>query len=196
MACHVHRVKRVESSDAVWPSKKPGAHQVGLVELTNLLWIERGIGFLDPVSFGSLSLRFAVPAKDPGNRGQRGNMTHMPLLEFPVDDLRSDSRECRTFCPVRLQLFSEVQDGLNRGFRSSSPYPFRGSTPILKTFKPMLLVTAQPFGEPKSPSLNKAKDSLKRNPSFVELYCLAAFVILSMLIHRSQPFPKEFWGEA
>jgi hypothetical protein len=196
MTCHVHRVKRVKSGDAVWPSKKPRAHQVGLMELSDLLWIERGIGFLDPISFGALLLCFAVAAKDPGDRGQRGRMTRMPLLEFPMDDLRSDSRECRTFCAVRFQLFSEGQDGLNRGFRSSSPNPFRGSTPILETLKAMLLVTAEPFGEPKSPSLNKDKNSLKGNPSFVELYCLTAFVILSMLIHRSQPLPNQFWGEA
>ena len=196
MACHVHRMERVESGDAVWPSKEPGAHQVGLVEFSNLLWFERGIGFLEPISFWSLFLCFVVPAKDPGNRRQGGNVTRMPLLEFPVDDLRSDSRKCRTFCPVRFQLFSKVQDGLDRGFRSSPPNPLWGSTPILETSKPMLFVSAEPFGEPKSPSPNEAKDSLKGNPSFVVVYCLEAFVILGMLIHRSQPFPKQILGRS
>src|SRR5512136_861968 len=192
MACHVHRMERVESGDTLWPSKKPGPHQVGLVEFSNVLRFERGIGFLTPIGFLWLFIGFAVSPKDPGNRRQGRNMAHMPLLEFPADDLRSNPRKGRTFCLVRFQLLPNGQNGLNHGLRSPSPNPLWGSTPILETFQPMLLIAAQPFGEPESPPSKEDKDSLKCNPFFVVLYRVAAFLILGILIHRSKPFPNKF----
>ena len=133
MPGHIHGMKGVKAGDPLRPSKIAGPDQIGLVKITHLFGSKRGIGLSAFRRVGLLTLfGAAVFCQDADKSRNGGNRGHLSLLEFPLDDLSSDTRKCRTASLVGFQLLANRQYFLLQSLRGFSPDMFGCPTLILE----------------------------------------------------------------
>jgi len=184
VSCHIHSVKGIESGNPFRTSEMSGSHKVCLMKVSNLLCLEIRIRLLIAISFGLSSFCLSITRENFSNGRDGGDVSNLPLLELPVDDLGSNAREGRTSGLVNFQLRSNGKNLFNHTVGSFSPDSFWRAALIFETFKSLLSKSFEPFGEPESTSLNQLKYFIKTMSFFIQLYCFTAFFIFVLILHR------------
>jgi hypothetical protein len=192
MTRHIHSMEGIESGNPFWTSEISGSHKVCLMEVSHLFSGNIRIRLIVTISFGFSSPCLSITRENLSNGRDSGDISNLPLLELPVDNLSPNAREGRTSTLVGFQLRSNGENLFNRTLRSFPPDSLWSTTLIFETIKPMLFISSEPFRKPESTSLNQMEYLFKFNSFFMKLYCLTAFFIFLLILHRLS-LPKTFW---
>ena len=192
MPGHIHGMKGVKTGDPLRPSKVPGTDQIGLVKITDLFGPKRGIG-LSAFRSGLLTLfGAAVFCQDASKSRNGGNRSHLSLLEFPLDDLSSDTRKCRTASLVGFQLLANRQYFLLQSLRGFSPDMFGCPTLILESSQALFSKSAQPLAKPTPTAVNDLENLLKAFSLLIKLNGLTTLFMFLVFFHRRFLLPQVF----
>jgi len=192
MPSHIHGMEGVKADDPLRPSKVAGTDQIGLVKITHLFGSKRGVG-LSAFSFRLLTLLgAAVFCQDAGKSRNGGNRSHLSLLEFPLDDLSSDTRKCGTASLVGFQLLANRQYFLLQSLRGFSPHMFGCPTLILEASQALCPKPAQPLAKPTPTALNDSENLFKAFSLLIKLNGLTTLFMFLVIFHRRFLPPQVF----
>jgi len=192
VSCNIHCMKRIESGDTFWTSEVPWPNKVCLMQISDLLCLKVRIRLIIAISFGLNFTCFSVAGENSGNGRDGRDMTNLSLVKFPANNLCTNAGESRTLCFVRFQLCPDRENLFNQIIRGFSPDSFWSTTLVFETVKPMFFISVEPFGEPNSAPLNQLKYLIKAESFIIKLYCLTAFLIFILILHRLFLLPKVF----
>ena len=192
MPNHINCMKRVEADNPFWPSKVPGAHKICLLQISHLLSLNVWIRLIATTSSWFFFLRLAVATEDSGYSGDGRKVLKPSSFKFPVNNFRSNSRECRSSSFVRFKFFSDSENFINRVLRSDSADSLWSTAFVPETIKTVLPISTKPFGKPALRSLNSLQCFIKANACVVQLYRFMAYIIFTLFLHRLCLPPKCF----
>lgn len=192
MPSHINCVKRIETSNPVWPSEMPGTHKVCLMQIAHLLSLNVWIRLITAVSLWRFFPRLAMTKKYSGYSRNRRNVLEATSFKFPVNRLCSNSREGRSASFMRFQFIPNKQDSLDHVRRSASSDSLWSAAFVSETIKTLLLISSKPFGKPSLGSANSLQYFIKANAFLVQLNRFMAYIIFILLFHRLYLPPKCF----
>ena len=192
MPCHINSVEGIKACNSFWTSEISRANEVCLVEISHILCLEIWIRLIIAISFGLSFGCFPITREYIGNSRDRGNIFNLSLVEFPVDDFCSNSRESGAASFVIHQFLSDGEYLFDKAIRSLSPNSLWGTALIPESFKSMLFISIDPFRKPNPASFKQLEYFVKANSFFIKLYCLTAFFIFMLMLHCLSLPPKLF----
>lgn len=195
MTCHIQSMEGIKSGNSFSTSDVSRSNKVCLMKVSKLLCSKAGIWLTVVISFDLNSTCLSVTRENSGNSWNRWDIANLSLRKLPMDDLSTNAREGRTRSFVRFQFFPDGEDLFNHMLRGFSPDILWCTTLVFESLKPMLFISFEPFGKPKSSSLYQKKYFIETVSLFVKLYCFTTFLIFFLILHRflsSQKFWKKF----
>ena len=192
MSCHIQSMEGIESGNPFWTSDVSRSNKVCLMKVSNLFCLNGRIRLIIVISFWRAFSNSSIPGKNPGNCGDGWHITNLSLFKLPKNNLCPNTREDRTSGLVRFQFLPDGEDLFNHMLRGFSPDSFWSAFLISETFKPMFFESFEPLGKPATTSLNQLKYFIETISFFIKMYCLTAYLIFILILHRLSLLPNVF----
>ena len=182
--CNIHGMEGIKPRDSLRASEVAGSDKVGLMEIPHPISSEPWIGFFDRGLLRRGLRSPTVTGKDTSDGADARNALASSLGEFPVDDLRTNSRKNRTSRPVTLQFIPERENLLDHLLWGLPMDVLGRSASFSEPFNPTFLISPEPFSKPVLASPDNPPDFTESVSPLIKVYCLTSFLVFIIAFHR------------